>query len=77
VVAPVAVSLTGPSTGGGLFSFSYSANPGLSYVVQGSSNLVDWVPLVTNIAPSTLVPFSEGLTAQRSRYYRVGRLPNP
>ncbi|MGA2658707.1 MAG: Ig-like domain-containing protein [Verrucomicrobiota bacterium] len=77
VVAPLAVSLSAPSAGGGLFSFSYSANPGQSYVVQSSSNLVDWVPVVTNIASSTLVPFSEGLSAKASRYYRVGRLPNP
>jgi len=77
VVAPLAVSLTAPSAGRGLFSFSYSANPGLSYVVQSSSNLVDWVPVATNTASSTLVPFSEGLTAKPSRYYRVGRLPNP
>jgi len=77
VVTPVALSITAPAAGGGLFSFSCSANPGLSYVVQSSSNLVDWVPVVTNVASSSLVPFSEGLTAKTSRYYRVGRLPNP
>jgi hypothetical protein len=77
VVAPVAVSIGAAAAGSGLFSFSYSANPGLSYVVQSSSNLRDWVSVLTNTPSSTLVPFSEGLTAQRSRYYRVGRLPNP
>jgi hypothetical protein len=77
VVAPLAVSLTMPSAGGGLFSFGYDANPGLSYVVQSSSNLVDWVSVATNTASSSLVPFSEGLTPSPSRYYRVGRLPNP
>ena len=73
----IAVSLAAPSAGGGLFSFSYSANPGLSYVVQSSPNLVDWVAVVTNAAASRMVPFSEGLTAAPSRYYRVGLLPNP
>ncbi|MGO8678169.1 MAG: Ig-like domain-containing protein [Limisphaerales bacterium] len=77
VVAPVPVSMTAPSVGGGLFGFSYSANPGLSYVVQSSANLVDWVSVATNVASSTLVSFSEALTANPSRYYRVGRLPNP
>jgi hypothetical protein len=77
VVAPAAVSLAAPSAGGGLVFFSYSANPGLSYVVQSSSNLVDWVAVVTNVAASSLVPFSEGLTAAPLRYYRVGRLPSP
>jgi len=77
VVAPVAVSLTAPGAGNGLLSFSYSADPGSSYVVERSSNLVDWVAVVTNAASSSLVPFSEALTATPSRYYRVGRLPNP
>jgi hypothetical protein len=77
VVAPVSVSLTAAAASGGQFKFSYSANPGLSYVVQTSSNLTDWVSLVTNTPSSALVPFSEGIAANASRYFRVGRLPNP
>ena len=77
VVAPVAVALTAPSAAGGLFSFSYSATPGSSYVVERSSDLVNWVAVVTNVASSSQVPFSEGLTATPSRYYRVGLLPTP
>jgi len=77
VVTPIVVALTPPSAVNGRLAFSYSANPGLRYVVQGSSNLVNWVPIVTNTAAGTLVPFSEALTATPARYYRVGRLPNP
>jgi hypothetical protein len=77
VIAPVAVSLTLPAVSNGLFSFWYSANPGLSYVVQSTSNLVDWVPAVTNVASSSPVLFMEGLRANAWRSYRVGRLPNP
>jgi hypothetical protein len=77
VVAPLAVSLTAPTSAGGLLTFSYSANPGLSYVVESSANLVDWVPVVTNTASSALVPFSQGIVARPSLFYRVGRLPNP
>jgi len=77
VVAPLAVTLTAPTNTGNLLAFSYSANPGLSYVVQRSSNLVNWVSIVTNLATASPVPFSEGLTPNSSRFYRVGRLPNP
>lgn len=77
IVAPVAVSLTTPAVSNGLFSFWYSANPGLSYVVKSSSNLVDWLPAVTNVASSSPVLFLEGWGANVPRYYRVGRLPNP
>lgn len=77
VVAPLPVTLTAPSASAGLFAFSYTANPGLSYVVESSTNLVNWAPVATNTASSTLVPFSETLALGPPRYYRVGRLPNP
>jgi Bacterial Ig domain len=77
VVAPVDVSLTAPSGGNGQFSFSYTANAGLSYVIQGSSNLVDWVALVTNTPSSSVASFSDAVTSRPLRYYRVGRVPNP
>ena len=48
VVSPIAVSNSMPAVAGGQFSFSYSANAGLTYVVQRSSDLSTWVPVVTN-----------------------------
>lgn len=77
VVSPTPVTLTPPNFDGGQFSFSYSAAPGLSYVVQSSSNLVDWVPVVTNVAAGNSVPFSAGLATDPTAFYRVGQLPNP
>jgi hypothetical protein len=77
VVTPVAVTLSGPTATNQTFKFTYSANPGLRYVVQTSSNLVNWVPLVTNVAASDPVVFSAGAVTNTSRFYRVGRLPNP
>jgi hypothetical protein len=76
VVSPTPVTLTPPTFVGGQFSFSYSADPGLRYVVQSSSNLVDWVSVVTNVAAGTSVPFSTGLATDPA-FYRVGQLPNP
>jgi Bacterial Ig domain len=77
VVSPTPVTLTPPVLSGGQFSFSYSANVGLRYVVQSSSNLVDWVSLVTNVAAGSSVSFPAGSATKEAAYYRVGRLPNP
>jgi hypothetical protein len=77
VVAPLPVTLTVASASAGLFAFSYTANPGLNYVVEISTNLVSWAPVATNTASSALAPFSEALSVGPPRYYRVARLPNP
>jgi hypothetical protein len=76
VVTPVAVNLTTPHITGGSFLFNYSANVGLRYVVERSSNLFNWTPIVTNVAGSNPASFSEGVI-NPGRFYRVGRLPNP
>ena len=77
VVAPIAMTLTTPVITNGVFAFDYSANPGLSYVVQSSSNLTSWVSLATNMALSNPVHFTDSFVAGAPHYYRVGRLPNP
>jgi hypothetical protein len=77
VVSPAPVTLTPPTFSGGQFSFSYSATPGLSYVIQTSSNLFDWVSVATNVAAGTSMPFAAGFATNPSTYYRVGQLPNP
>ena len=77
VVLPVDVSLGSSSSSGGFFSMSYHVDPGLRYVVQGSSNLLDWVSLVTNVPTSDPATFSQSETDSPATYFRVGRLPNP
>jgi hypothetical protein len=77
VVSPVPITLSPPAMTPGQFSFDYSANPGLSYVVQNSSNLLNWLTLVTNVPTSNSVHFTDSLTPAATRYYRVGRMPNP
>jgi hypothetical protein len=59
------------------FTFSYNANPGLTYVVQKSSNLVNWVSLSTNVASSSPVQVTDAFVPANSQYYRVGLAPNP
>ena len=77
VVNPIAVSISGSQTTNGTFTFRYSANPGLSYAIQTSSNIVNWTPVATNTALTNPAIYSEPLAATTRRYYRVARLPNP
>jgi plastocyanin len=77
VVAPVAVSNSAPRVANGQFSFIYTANPGLRYVVQNSSNLVNWAPMTTNTAVGSNVTVTDSFNVGGMRFYRVGRLPNP
>ena len=77
VVNPVAISNSAPAVAGGQFSFSYSVNVGLTYVVQSSSDLSSWVPAGTNIASVNPATFSEGAVTGGNRFYRVVLQPNP
>jgi len=76
VVTPVVTSLSGSTETNNQFSFSYTANPGLNYVVQSSSNMLDWTPLATNV-PSSNPAFFTNPISRPDSFYRVGRLPNP
>ncbi len=81
VMSPVALSLASPTVSKGFLSFNNAPDPGLAYLVQRasnitSSNLVDWASLVTNVASTNLVLFSEALDTNLSHFYRVGRLPD-
>jgi hypothetical protein len=76
VVSPVATTLAAPAAANNQFSFNFSANPGLRYVVESSSNLLNWTPVVTNVAAGSPVLFTNTILPGGS-FYRVGRLPNP
>jgi hypothetical protein len=77
VIAPSSVQLTTPTVVNGLVSFSFSADPGLSYVVAGSFDLQSWQPLATNVASGNSVQFSENIASNTFRFYRVGRVSGP
>lgn len=57
-----------PGTGIDLFNFTVSGATGLTYTVQSSTNLVDWVSVKTNAAPFTY--FENGQTFPQE-FYRV------
>lgn len=80
VVTPVQINLITPQrlsiTN---FQFNYSANTGLSYIVQRSTNLLstNWITLVTNLAADNPMTFTDSNATANPGFYRVGRLPNP
>jgi Immunoglobulin domain len=55
------------STNGG-FQFDVSGVTGLNYSVQASTNLIDWVPVETNVSPFTFLDTNMLLFQQR--FYR-------
>jgi plastocyanin len=59
------------------FQFAYSADPGLSYVVQRSSGLPNWIPLKTNKAASTSEVFLDNNATGDFNFYSIALLPNP
>jgi plastocyanin len=80
VVTPVAIVLSAAQfIPPGDFRFNYTANPGLSYIVQRESilNPGSWTTLGTNVAGGSPVLFDDPTASGNPAYYRVGRLPNP
>ncbi|MGC9940813.1 MAG: Ig-like domain-containing protein [Verrucomicrobiota bacterium] len=61
----------------GNFQFSYSATIGLTYVVQASTNLLDWTALATNTATASPEIFTDTNAGNNAAFYRVEQLPNP
>ena len=79
-VTPVTVSITSPARISPTnFHFSYSANVGLRYLVQRSTNLLstNWLTLATNTAAASPVNFADTNATVDPGFYRVARLPNP
>ena len=74
VSAPAPVELkspTGAMNDAG-FNFQFQVPTGTTYIVQASSNLVDWIPIATNVAENASVTFTDSsLTQSSARYYRV------
>jgi len=77
VVAPVAVTLSSPVITNGRFQFNYTANAGLRYVVENSTNLTSWTSITTNTAANGTEQYDEVFDVNFLRFHRVGRLPNP
>lgn len=78
-VAPVDIQLLSPAASSNGFTFDYTANPGLTYIVEGAAaegSPVPFVPISTNIANTNRVAFTDPSASNRAnRAYRVLRQP--
>jgi len=68
VYATAAAKLAPATHASGQYALAVAGVPGYKYVVQASTNLVNWVPMQTNTAPFTFVDANAGKF--RQRYYR-------
>jgi plastocyanin len=59
------------------FEFTYTADPGLTYVVRRSGSLPGWISLSTNTAPGNPVIFIDNAATDAFSLYSVELLPNP
>jgi hypothetical protein len=69
VYSSAAATLTSAAGVNGQFTFDVSGVPGCSYIVQASTNLVDWENVQTNTAPCTFTDTDASQYSQR--YYRA------
>lgn len=75
--APTGFDLSGATVSNDDFTFNYTAAAGLSYVIESSPDLLDWVSLATNVASGSTASFSDPVGSAGARFYRVSQLPNP
>jgi len=68
--------VSNPASSAGGFQFQVSSVAGMSYVFQSTTDLVNWVSLSTNIAPSNITIYVDSsITNFPARFYRAVELP--
>jgi plastocyanin len=78
VVQPSQILLSAPRRlSGTSFQFSYSATPGLSYIVQRSGQLPNFAPIATNAATLSTETFQDNNASGLLNFYQVRLAPNP
>ena len=77
-VPQVQKQLTDMTLSNGVFSFTLNGPVGSNYVIQLSSNLVNWLPISTNTIPSggSLGINNSNISNQSSRFYRAIQTTN-
>ncbi len=68
-VPVTAAALTSAARSGGQFSFTVSGDAGQQYVVQASTNLLNWISIQTNAAPFLFT--DSNAAGFKQRYYRA------
>jgi beta-galactosidase len=59
------------------FSFSSTVQTGQTYVIEASSNLMDWHPVSTNQPANGLLQFTDTNSASSALFYRIKIPPSP
>jgi plastocyanin len=78
VVAPTAIVMSAPRRlSPTQFRFTYTADPGLRYIVQRASALPNFSAISTATAAAGSIAFTDTVAGVGPYFYRVGRLPNP
>lgn len=69
---PVRTTLWNPTllTSNFQFTFNYSTTASSNYVIEASSDLSNWLPLSTNVAPSTVSHIQDS-SSDSMRFYRA------
>jgi uncharacterized delta-60 repeat protein len=65
------IDIDGSLRSGSAFGFNITGNRGQTITVEASSNLMQWLPIWTNVLADTPTFFSESREQQRTRFYRV------
>jgi hypothetical protein len=69
VLVGTSATISNPAYQSNVLTFLVSGTAGLSYTVQGSTDLTQWVSLATNVSPFVFTDTNSG--GLRGRFYRV------
>jgi hypothetical protein len=75
LVLPPPPMLRASTATNGQFVVSFTSVPGEKYVIESSTNLVNWSPFMTNAAASDALSLSIAVTSATQRFFRVAPTP--
>jgi len=71
VTVQPSIFVLNPSVSGGSFSCQILGIANTAYVIEASTNLLNWTPIKTNSSPVGIISFSDPINSHSLRYYRV------
>ena len=72
VVQPLTLTVSGTQTNG-QFGLTFQGQNGQNYVLETSTNFVDWTPVWTNAPINGLLMFTNANATDQARFYRVSQ----